>query len=124
MQRNGDILYTALNRSCCKYNHFMIESTNTVLEVRTMYAMDNCSHKARSRKKGRNSGDLRKFIFRLYPLDLKAVPQLAPAFGSRGGGGGGGFFEGTMGVCSASAWLNSSSSDEDGEADNGEPRGE
>jgi hypothetical protein len=31
------------------------------------------------------------------------MPQLAPAFGGRGGGGGGGFFEGTMGVCSASA---------------------
>lgn len=52
------------------------------------------------------------------------MPQLAPAFGGRGGGGGGGFFEGTMGVCNASAWLNSSSSDEDGDADNGEPRGE
>jgi hypothetical protein len=77
------------------------------------------------KQKGRkNYGDLRNNNFRLYPLDLKAMPQLAPAFGSRGGGGGGGFFEGTMGVCSASAWLNSSSSDEDGEADNGEPRGE
>lgn len=52
------------------------------------------------------------------------MPQLSPAFGGRGGGGGGGFFEGTIGVCSASAWLNSSSSDEDGEADKGEPRGE
>jgi len=29
-----------------------------------------------------------------------------------------------MGVCSASAWLNNSSSDEDGEADNGESSGE
>lgn len=75
-------------------------------------------------KERKNYGDLRKSIFRLYPLDLKAMPQLAPAFGSRGGGGGGGFFEGTMGVCSARAWLNSSSSDDDGEADNGEPRGE
>ena len=103
----------------------MIKSTNAVLEVRTiMYAMNNCSHKARSRKKEKSCDDLRKFIFRLYPLDLKAVPQLAPAFGSRGGGGGGGFFEGTMGIYSASAWLNSSSSDEGGEADNGEPRGE
>ncbi len=51
------------------------------------------------------------------------MPQLAPAFGGRGGGGGGGFFEGTMGVCSARAWLNNSSSDEDGEADNGESSG-
>ena len=54
MQRNGDILYTALNRSCCNYSHFMIKSTNAVLEVRTtMYAMNNCFHKARSRKKER-----------------------------------------------------------------------
>jgi hypothetical protein len=52
------------------------------------------------------------------------MTQLAPVFGSRGGGGGGGFFEGTIGVCRASAWLNSSSSDEDGEADNGESSGE
>ena len=59
------------------------------------------------------------------PLYLKPTPQLAPTFGSRGGGGGGGFFfEGTMGVCSARAWLKSSSSDEDGEADNGESSGE
>ena len=51
------------------------------------------------------------------------MSQLSPTF-DRGGGGGGGFFEGTMGVCNARAWLNSSSSDEDGEADNGESSGE
>lgn len=103
----------------------MIESTNATLEVPiTMYAMNDCSHKTRMQKERKNRGDLRRYISRPHPLDLKAMSQLAPAFGGRGGGGGGGFFEGTMGVCSASAWLNSSSSDEDGEADNGEPMGE
>jgi hypothetical protein len=51
------------------------------------------------------------------------MSQLSPAF-CRSGGGGGGFFEGIMGGWSASAWLNNSSSDEDGEADNGESIGE
>ena len=35
-----------------------------------------------------------------------------------------GLLQGTMGVCSASAWLNNSSSDEDGDADEGESSGE
>ena len=99
----------------------MIGSVNAILEVPiTVYAMNDRQEAERKEELRRSA----KSIFRHCPLDQKAMHQLAPAFGSRGGGGGGGFFEGTMGVCSASAWLNSSSSDEDGEADNGEPRGE
>jgi len=52
-----------------------------------------------------------------------AIPQLSPAFG-RGGGGGGGFFEGTMDICSASSWLNNSSSGDDGEDGNRQSSGE
>jgi hypothetical protein len=67
--------------------------------------MSDCSQfsQGKKQKERKNYGDLRESIFQLYPLDLTAMPQLAPAFGGRGGGGGGGFFEGTMGVCSASA---------------------
>ena len=82
----------------------MIESTNAILEVPiTMSANERLFSQGKKQKERKNCGDLRKSIFRHYPLDQKAMSQLAPAFGGRGGGGGGGFFEGTIGVCSASA---------------------
>ena len=55
MRKNGDILYAA--QSFSNYNHFVMYFTNAIPEVPqaiTMHAMNDCSHKTRSRKKGKN----------------------------------------------------------------------